>query len=68
MKKMQVLETGGGLKKANWFFDDSEPFVLMNVDVLTDMDLSKMLHQHQLKKPLATLAVTNRETIPLFFI
>jgi len=35
----QVLETGGGLKKAAWFFDDGKPFVLMNVDILTDLNL-----------------------------
>src|SRR5664279_2337031 len=35
----KVLETGGGLKKASWYFKDKvTPFVLMNVDVLTDLD------------------------------
>ncbi len=59
----EVLETGGGLKKASHFFEDSdEPFVLMNADMLTDLDLGKMLMQHKEKKPLATLAVTNRAT------
>src|SRR5471030_1073515 len=48
-----VLETGGGLKKASWFFKDEEELVLMNTDILTDMDLAAMITQHQLNQPLA---------------
>ena len=58
----EVLETGGGLMKAKHFFDEKEPFVLMNVDVLTDMNLRRMIKQHISSKALATLAVTNRKT------
>ena len=58
----EVLETGGGLMKARKFLEGSEPFVLMNVDILTDMDVSKMAEQHVASKALATLAVTNRKT------
>ena len=58
----EVLETGGGLMKARKFLEGSEPFVLMNVDILTDMDLGKMAEQHIASKALATLAVTNRKT------
>ena len=62
-----ILETGGGLKKAAWFFKDSnEPFVLMNVDVLTDMNLKQMIHEHINLKPVATLAVTTRHTSRYF--
>lgn len=62
----QVLETGGGLLKAKDFFDDDEPFVLMNVDVLTDMDLKRMIKQHKFSNALATLAVTQRTTSRYF--
>jgi MurNAc alpha-1-phosphate uridylyltransferase len=55
----QLLETGGGLKKAAGFFDEGS-FVLMNADILTDMDLKAMMAFHGEKKPLVTLAVTNR--------
>lgn len=59
----QPLETGGGLKKASWFFEGSSlPFVVMNADILTNMDLAKMYQFHLEKKSLATLAVTSRQT------
>jgi N-acetyl-alpha-D-muramate 1-phosphate uridylyltransferase len=55
----ELLETGGGLNKAGWFFD-SGPFVAINVDILTDLDLGSMLGSHLERKPLVTLAVTDR--------
>lgn len=62
----EVLETGGGLKKAAWYFEKEPDFVVMNVDILTDMDLSAMIAQHQQQKPLATLAVSDRDTSRYF--
>jgi NDP-sugar pyrophosphorylase family protein len=61
----EVLETGGGLLKARYFFDDA-PFVLMNVDVLTDLDLLAMMKQHRQFKGIASLAVTSRVTTRYF--
>jgi NDP-sugar pyrophosphorylase family protein len=60
-----LLETGGGLKRAAWFFDRG-PFVLVNVDILTDLDLGAMMRHHLLQDSLATLAVTNRKTSRYF--
>ncbi len=57
-----LLDTGGGIKKAAWFFDDEKPFLVYNVDVITDMDLKAMFAFHCKQKALATLAVRNRET------
>jgi len=61
----QVLETGGGLKKAQAFFDQGS-FLLMNVDILTDMDIGKMISIHVETKPLATPAVTSRKSSRYF--
>jgi N-acetyl-alpha-D-muramate 1-phosphate uridylyltransferase len=62
-----ILETGGGLKNAGSFFTGSiEPFVVINVDILTDMDLGEMIIQHRKQQPLATLAVTSRKTSRYF--
>ena len=58
----ELLDTGGGFKKASWFFKDGGPFVVRNVDVLSDTNLGAMLEFHKKHKPLATLAVRNRET------
>ena len=62
----QVLETGGGLKKASWFFDDGNPFILMNVDILTDMNLQKLIAYHEAHNALVTLAVSTRESSRCF--
>jgi N-acetyl-alpha-D-muramate 1-phosphate uridylyltransferase len=59
----EVLETGGGLKKAAAFFEsDTTPFLLMNADMLTDLDIAKMKIMHLENNALATVAVTNRAT------
>jgi NDP-sugar pyrophosphorylase family protein len=59
-----LLDTGGGLKNAAWFFEgsDDEPFLLHNVDVLSDIDFGRMLSSHRNKEAIATLAVQQRET------
>ncbi len=62
----ELLETGGGLLKAAPLFKDANPFVIMNVDILTDMNLRAMIGYHNEKKPLVTLATTNRETSRYF--
>jgi len=61
-----ILETGGGLKKAAPFLQDENDFVLMNVDVLTDLKLNEMIADHVKNKPLATLATTQRTTSRYF--
>jgi mannose-1-phosphate guanylyltransferase len=63
-----LLDTGGGLKKAAWFLggDSSatkdEPFILHNVDVISTIDLQRMVEVHTQSKALATLAVQQRKT------
>ena len=60
-----LLDTGGGLKKAAWFFQENparldEPFILHNVDVISNFDLAAMLQFHNDHRALATLAVQSR--------
>ncbi|MGA2889345.1 MAG: nucleotidyltransferase family protein [Terracidiphilus sp.] len=62
-----LLDTGGGLKNAAWFFLDSngsiqEPFILHNVDIISTIDLRSMVRFHTEQNALATLAVQDRET------
>lgn len=56
----KLLETGGGLKKAAWFFDDGKPFYVHNVDVLSNISLNDMLNFHLEKEALATLFLQDR--------
>jgi len=60
-----LLETGGGLKKAAPFFlrdSSDEPFILHNVDVLSTIDLHRMISFHREQNGLATVAVQDRQT------
>ena len=60
---LQPLETGGGLMHAAWFFEQEEkPFVVMNADMLTNMDIGRMYAFHEKEKPMATLAVSSRQS------
>jgi NDP-sugar pyrophosphorylase family protein len=69
----ELLDTGGGLKRAAYFFlEDSgpadQPFLVHNVDVISTIDLNRMLRAHKETEALATLAVQQRETSrPLLF-
>ena len=57
-----LLDTGGGLKNAAWFFDDGQPFIIHNVDILSNINLESMFEHHLENKCLVTLAVNKRET------
>lgn len=57
-----LLDTGGGLKKAAWFFEGDQPFILHNVDVLSTIDLARMMQFHNDRQALCTLAVQNRKS------
>ncbi|MFA5162158.1 MAG: sugar phosphate nucleotidyltransferase [Elusimicrobiales bacterium] len=64
----QLLDTGGGIKKASWFFSDGEPFLVHNADVFTDMDINALYAAHLRGGALVTMAVSARETSrPLAF-
>ncbi len=63
-REQELLDTGGGLKKVADFFlaKRDEPFLLHNVDVLSSIDLQRMVEFHRNQNALATLAVQRRET------
>ncbi len=58
----QLLDTGGGLKKAIPFLHGDESILIYNVDIITNLNLNDFLNYHLKSKALATLAVRNRET------
>lgn len=61
-EREQLLDTGGGLKKAGTFLKGSDPILIYNVDVISNLDLNVLLHYHQHQNALATLVVRSRET------
>ena len=62
----ELLETGGGLLKAKDLLKQGERFITCNVDILTDLDLDKLIAFHEEHKPLISFAVTNRKTSRYF--
>ena len=58
----ELLDTGGGLKKAAPFFTGDKPIIIYNVDVLSSLNLSEVINRHKKKESLATLVVRKRET------
>ena len=61
-EEKELLDTGGGLKKGAWFFSDEKPFLVHNVDILSDIDLNKLYQYHLNHQALATLVVKQRHT------
>ena len=57
----QLLETGGGLKKAQNLFRDDEPILIHNVDILDNVDYEWFARQHQPDED-AVLLVSQRKT------
>jgi N-acetyl-alpha-D-muramate 1-phosphate uridylyltransferase len=58
----QLLDTGGAILKARWFLDGQEPFLVHNVDNISDISLQTLLTNHKEKGGLATLSVSDRLT------
>ena len=62
----EVLETGGGLLKAKNLLYKDQPFVTINVDILTELNLFSLFAFHKKKQPLISFAVTDRDTSRYF--
>ena len=58
----KLLDTGGGLKKAAHFFSDGKPFLVYNVDILSNINLKKFIEAHFASSSIATLAVQDRKS------
>ena len=57
----ELLDTGGGIKKAAPYFD--EPFLVHNADILSNIDLKAMYNYHLTSNNDATLLVSPRKTV-----
>ncbi len=72
-REVELLDTGGGIKHASRFFledgpDCDAPFIVHNVDVISTIDLARMVRDHVASNALATLAVAARDSSrPLIF-
>ena len=58
----ELLETGGGLLCARRFLENEKTFLIMNVDILTDLNITNLINIHELKGGMVTLAVSDRES------
>lgn len=61
-EREKLLDTGGAIKKASWFFDDGQPFLIHNVDILSNIDLRELLARHRENGSAATLVCSERQT------
>ncbi len=59
-REKYLLDTGGGLKKASWFFKGDESFFVYNCDILCDFDLNFLKKKFAQDKYKGVLAVKKR--------
>jgi NDP-sugar pyrophosphorylase family protein len=60
-EREELLDTGGGIANASWFFGEN-PFLVYNVDVLSEIDLGMLMEAHIRHGAMVTLAVKERAT------
>lgn len=58
----ELLETGGGLMKAKDLLAGKEPFITLNADFLTNLNIYHLLDFHKKKKALISFGITNRKS------
>jgi NDP-sugar pyrophosphorylase family protein len=58
----ELLDTGGGLLKAKDLFRQNQKIITCNVDILTDLDLNKLISFHEQKNALISFGITDRKT------
>lgn len=57
-----LLDTGGAIKKAQMYLQGNEPFLVHNVDILSNVNLKEIVETHNEHMPTATLLVSDRTT------
>ncbi len=65
-ERNELFETGGGLLKARNLLESKEPFITLNADFLTDLNINNLLEFHQQKNALISFGITNRKTSRYF--
>jgi len=65
-EREEVLETGGGLLKARGLLEGGNPFITLNADILTDLNINELVDYHFSKKALISFGITNRKTSRYF--
>lgn len=61
-ERSELLDTGGGIRHASQFLEGREPFLIHNVDILSDTDLEEVYRYHCKSQNLATLVVSPRKS------
>ncbi|MBK8495570.1 MAG: DUF559 domain-containing protein [Chitinophagaceae bacterium] len=61
-ERHELLETGGGLLYARKLLEGDEPFITLNADFLTNLNIDNLLEYHQSRKALISFGITNRKT------
>ncbi len=58
----KLLDTGGAIKNASWFFKGEDPILVHNADIISDIDLEQLHKYHEQSQATATLCVRRRKT------
>lgn len=61
-ERHELLETGGGLLYARKLLEGNEPFITLNADFLTNLNIDHLLAFHKSRKALISFGITNRKT------
>lgn len=66
-EREKLLDTGGAIKKASWFFDDDRPILIHNADIISDVNLADVYQSQLQSNAIATLVVNDRKTSRYLF-
>jgi NDP-sugar pyrophosphorylase family protein len=61
-EREELLDTGGGLLKAQRFFPTDQRFITLNADILTDLHIGKLIEFHESRQPIISFGVTDRKS------